>query len=269
MLGTPCSFSKNLSQEGGIMVRFSLGLGLLWVLGAALSVFAQVLTNTATVVLPEAGFLAPESALYDPREDVYYVSNINGAGNATDDNGFISRVSPDGRVLALKWIDGASPEVMLNAPKGMALVGDTLYVADITVVRMFDRTTGHPKGNVEVPGAVFLNDVAAGPDGAVYISDTQREAIYRISPEGVVSQIAQGSQLGRPNGVTFAGGKLLIGTFDLSAEIRALDLATGQISVVARLPASQIDGLEALPDGSLLATTWWGSAVVGWPPMAR
>src|SRR5207249_1150955 len=102
------------------------------------------------------------SILYEPRSDVYLVSNINGDPTASDGNGFISRVAPDGRILELKWIDGAKPGVRLNGPKGMAVAGDTLYVSDITAVRMFDLRTGAPKDAVVILGSTFMNDLAAG-----------------------------------------------------------------------------------------------------------
>ena len=66
---------------------------------------------------------------------------------AVDGNGFISMVAPDGRVLALKWIDGEATDITLNALKGMAIASGTLYVADITAVRMFDLRTGRPAIN--------------------------------------------------------------------------------------------------------------------------
>src|SRR5688500_6376491 len=70
------------------------------------------------------GFAAPESVLHDSVADVYLVSNINGGGRDRDDNGFISRVSPAGELLELKWIDGSSPSVRLSAPKGTTIIGD-------------------------------------------------------------------------------------------------------------------------------------------------
>ena len=76
---------------------------------------------------------------------MYLVANINGGPSDKDGNGFISRISPEGEVIALKWIDGAAESVTpftLNAPKGMALTGDRLFVADIDVVRVFDRERG-------------------------------------------------------------------------------------------------------------------------------
>jgi len=120
---------------------------------------------TAPIVIANAGFRTPESVLYDADSDVYLVSNINGEELAADANGFISRVDPTGRVVELKWIDGSRPEQALDAPKGMAFSDGVLYVADITSVRMFDGATGKAAGKVTIPGATFLNDVAAAPDG--------------------------------------------------------------------------------------------------------
>ena len=39
-----------------------------------------------------AGFSQPEAVRYDPDQDVYFVSNMKGAGSAKDDNGYISRI---------------------------------------------------------------------------------------------------------------------------------------------------------------------------------
>ena len=45
-----------------------------------------------------------------------------------------------------------------------AIAGDYLYVADLTVIRRFDRRTGAPRGEFAIPGATFLNDVVAAED---------------------------------------------------------------------------------------------------------
>ena len=124
------------------------------------------------IVLQDVGFMTPESVLHDVVADVYLVSNINGVPFDEDDNGFISRVSPAGEVLELKWIDGGDDGVTLNAPKGLAIAGGTLFVADINTIRMFDRETGEPIGAVLVEGSTFVNDVAAGPDGTIYFTDS-------------------------------------------------------------------------------------------------
>src|SRR6266699_3609510 len=129
---------------------------------------------TATKVATVLGFLAPESVLHDSAQDIYFVSNINGSPMAKDNNGFISRVRPDGAVENLKFIEGGRSGVTLNAPKGLALEGDTLWVADIDAVRAFDAKTGAAIDTVSLSklGAVFLNDIVVGLSGALYITDT-------------------------------------------------------------------------------------------------
>ncbi|HLU47138.1 MAG TPA: hypothetical protein VK116_03610, partial [Planctomycetota bacterium] len=90
----------------------------------------------------------PESALHDPVADVYLISNINGSPFGEDGKGYIARIAPDGEILVEKWIDGETADTTLNAPKGMAIVGDVLWVADVNVVRRFDRESGAPRGEV-------------------------------------------------------------------------------------------------------------------------
>ncbi len=100
------------------------------------------------ITVENAGLAGPESVVHDPVDDVYYVSNINGGIADKDGNGFISRIAPDGRVLALKWADSAVAGTTLHAPKGLTIAGRTLYAADIDTVRLFDLATGKPLGDV-------------------------------------------------------------------------------------------------------------------------
>lgn len=216
------------------------------------------------------GFQTPESVLYDATADVYLVSNINGNPTATDDNGFISRVSPTGKVLQLKWIDGAKGNISLNAPKGMAIAGGTLYVSDITVVRMFDRRTGRQKGSITIPGSTFLNDIAVGPGNSVYVTDSGlkpdfspsgTDAVYKIDAGGMVTTIAKGSALKGPNGVTvLPNGRVLVVTFSQTGEIYTIG-AGGQPENVRRMPKGQLDGVERTRTGALLVSSWAASAV--------
>ena len=213
----------------------------------------------------------PESALHDPEADVYLVSNINGGPGDRDDNGFISRVSPDGQVLDLKWIDGADPGVTLHAPKGSAVHADRFYVADIDVVRRFDRTSGEPLGEWAVPNAGFLNDVAVGADGTVYVTDTGiaitaagfaptgTAAIYRFDADGQAQAIAQGDALALPNGIIEAPQGLLMVPVGGNTVVRVAP--DGELTVVAELPQGQLDGVVALEDGSLVVSSFGANAI--------
>src|SRR5688500_2048769 len=129
--------------------------------------------TTAQKLGETAGFNVPESVRYDAELDAYYVSNINGNPSQKDNNGFISRVRADSTNVMTMLVEGGKGGVTLHAPKGMALRGDTLFVADIDAMRMFNRRTGASLGAVDLRAqkATFLNDVAVGPDG-IYITDT-------------------------------------------------------------------------------------------------
>jgi len=224
------------------------------------------------VVVADVGFSTPESVLHAAASDVYLVSNINGSSLDEDDNGFISRVSPDGAVLDLKWIDGADAAVTLHAPKGMAMEGATLFIADITCIRRFDAATGAPAGEICPEGATFLNDVARGGDGSIWFTDSGfrmgpegltpsgTDAVYRYFPDGdSLAVVAKDTALGGPNGVAAGAEGALVVTFG-TGEAYRLD-AGGERTVI--LPASQrqFDGVEILPDGGFLATSWGDQCV--------
>src|SRR5690349_10065018 len=58
------------------------------------------------VTWKNVGLSTPESVLYDEMTDVYLVSNIEGQPLDADGKAFISRLTPDGTVATLKWIEG-------------------------------------------------------------------------------------------------------------------------------------------------------------------
>lgn len=230
------------------------------------------LSKRRSSMVVEGGFAVPESVVWDEVADVYLVSNVNGGATDHDDNGFIARVAPppDLRVLDPAWIDGAAPEIALDGPKGMAIAGDVLYVADIDRVRMFDRATGAPRGEVVLPGALFLNDVTVA-GGVVYATDTGVDA--RLEPTtvqnvwaiegGVPRPVASGAVLGGPNGVVVADGAVWVVGFVDGTLYR---LAPDGRTVGEALPEGTLDGIVVLPDGRFAVTSWEAAGVfVGRP----
>lgn len=218
----------------------------------------------APVIVGGVGFATPESVLHDTGADEYLVSNINGGPLDADENGFISRIGPDGDVRDLRWIDGATDGVTLNAPKGMALQGDRLYVADIDCVRMFDRETGAPLGEACPPTASFLNDIAPAPDGSsVFFTDsgldpsfapTGTDAVYRLGEDGRITVVARDAGLGAPNGVAVGPRGIFVATFQ-SGEVFRLD-AEGNRTDVMPPSGGQYDGIEIMDDGGFLVSSW-------------
>ena len=240
----------------------------------AAAVFAQV-KDAGVVAAPPAkpaaavtfkeGLATPESVLYDAQTDTYLVSNINGAPLDKDNNGFIAELAPDGKVVNAKLIEGGKNKVTLNAPKGSALLGGVLYVADIDTVRMFDRTTGAPKGEVKLKGATFANDVAAGPDGNIYVSDsglspkfegTGTDAIWVIKPgkAPTAKALIKSKDLHGPNGLLVTKDAVHVACFG-AAELQTYDLKGKKVGEFTKLPNGGLDGLVMVGD-ELLVTSW-------------
>jgi len=227
---------------------------------------APTATETERVEFEDV-FATPESVVHDPDADVYFVSNVNGDPFDKDGNGFISRLLPNGEVERAKWIEGSENGVTLHAPKGMALKGDTLFVADIDTIRAFDRNSGEPRGAIGIPNATFLNGLAVGPDGTLYASDSGlssgytpsgTDAVYAIR-DGVPSAIATGSALAHPNGLLAVADTVYVAPLDAST---VLAVRAGQEpAVFSAVPAGALDGITRMPDGSILVSSWEGEAV--------
>ncbi len=223
-----------------------------------------------------AGFDTPESVRYDATQDVYFVTNINGGPGAKDGNGFITRVHADSLGFPMmRWIASGRNNVVLDAPKGMALVGDTLWVADIDQVRAFHRRTGAPLGGVDLApeGAVFLNDIAVGGDGALYVTDTGIRIgvggettapgpfrIFRLQNRAATVAV-QGDTLGRPNGIAWDEGARRF----VLAPMGSPTISTWAPGAVAPTPFAAgpgaYDGVEVIGDGRVLLTSWADSSL--------
>lgn len=222
------------------------------------------------------GLQTPESVLYDAASDTYLVSNINGSPLEKDNNGFISKLKPDGTVLTLKWIEGGKKGVTLNAPKGSAIAKGVLYVADLDTVRKFDARTGAPKGEVKLPGATFANDVAAGADGKIYVTDSGlkggakgfepsgSDAIWVIEGGSKAKALVKADTLGRPNGIIVVGDALYVAQFAPEGLLLRVD-AKGAVTTAGKLPHGALDGIVSL-GGELLISSWDGKSVYRGPP---
>jgi sugar lactone lactonase YvrE len=219
--------------------------------------------------IKDAGFALPESMRYDAANDRYLVANINVDPVAVDNNGFISIVTPDGKVANLKWIAGGVNGVTLDAPKGIAIFQGTIHVADLSRIRMFDLLTGAPKGERVIEGARILNDLVIAADGTIYVTDSgdfagdvTKGAIFKITAAGQVSALARGAELKVPNGIALdAAGNVVMVPFG-GAEVQTRRSSDGALIDTKPLQQGQLDGLIILPDGSKLISSWQAKQVV-------
>jgi len=197
----------------------------------------------------------PESVAYAPKQNVLFVSNVNGKPTEKDQNGFISKVSPsNGSVIELNWVTG------LNAPKGLAISNNNsrLYVSDLTDLVEIDIDNGKIMKRFTAPGSAFLNDVVSDNQGNIYVSDTITNTIYKLDGNNNTSSLQvwlQSPRLNGPNGLHFDNSKnrLIVASLgDLSkpgAGTEVVDLKNKTISTLGKegttSPLGGLDGIES------------------------
>ena len=245
--------------------------------GAGSGDTAAAATDTApraAIALTVDSLEAPEAARFDPELGVYFLASINGTPLAKDGNGYISRLTRDGQVDSLKFIAGGRGGVTLNAPKGLAIKGDTLWVADIDAARAFNKRTGKPITTVSMAGrAKFLNDAVVGPDGAIYMTDTGvaddgkggmahpgPDRVFRIADRKATVALEFPDKPG-PNGITWdsEASKFVIVSFQ-GPSIYHWAPGDSAATVIAQGPG-MMDGIEALGDGRFVVSTWTDSSL--------
>ncbi len=187
----------------------------------------------------------PESVLYDAKEKILYVSEIDGVPNEKDGKGAIAKVSLDGKIINANWVTG------LNAPKGMAMYKGKLYVADLTEVVVIDMEKAKIIQRIPIEGSVFLNDVTIDKEGFVYVSDTRNFKVYRIE-KGFVVTLLQNLQ--GPNGLLAVGDELLI--LDKGALQKML--VSGSVTNVTDGMDPTTDGIELVKKDEYIVSAWNG-----------
>ncbi|MDZ7735234.1 MAG: hypothetical protein U5P41_03130 [Gammaproteobacteria bacterium] len=206
-----------------------------------------------------SGFKNPESVVYDSKREVLYVSNVNGGPDEKNGSGSISVVSLEGEIHILDWVTG------LNAPKGLAIVGDNLYVADIDTLVVIDIPRRTIMDRYTVDDAEFLNDVAAAGDGTVYVSDMVLNRIHRLR-HGLFEVWLESKELENPNGLLVQGERLVVGAWGVMTDgfetetpghLKAVSLADKSVSSIGPgEPVGNLDGVEADLDGDFYVTDW-------------
>ena len=194
-----------------------------------------------------ARFAMPETVVYDPARKVFYVSSFDGF-NPSGEEGMqaVAKVSTDGKTVDLRWVTG------LRNHAGLAVRGDTLYAVERTDLVEIDIPSAKIVKRTPVPGARFLNDLAVGPDGSVYLSDSATGVVFRCRA-GRVEEWARGPEISRPNGLHVLGSELLVGN-NGDGCLKAVDLSSRAVRTVAVLGGGTIDGIESEPDGNILVS---------------
>ena len=212
-----------------------------------------------------SGLKNPESVVYDKQREQLYVSNVNGKPTEKDGNGSIALVSLDGEIEALEWVTG------LDAPKGLAIHGDKLYVADIDTLVVIDIASGSISERYTVSDAKFLNDVTAAANGDIYVSDMMLNRIHRLR-DGKFSIWLEDPALENPNGLLAQDARLVVGAWGVMTDgfatetpghLKAVSYSDKSItSIGSGKPVGNLDGVESDADGDFYVTDWMAGSLL-------
>ena len=236
---------------------------------------ASAETRFVTTLL---GLRNPESVRYDSTQDVYFISNMSGFGSVKDGDGYIVRVSASDLKTASVFIKGGVGGATLDAPKGMALSGDTLWVADIDKLRGFHRVTGAPLATVDFAplGAVLLNDVAVRPGGELRVTDTGirmtedgnyyvgPSRIFAVGPNTRIRTVASEAAADQPNGIAWdpARRQWVVVSFNPFAwRVSSMGDGDSARTLFSRDRQGKLDGVEVLASGAILYASWADSSL--------
>ncbi|WP_425033568.1 SMP-30/gluconolactonase/LRE family protein [Pelagibacterium sp.] len=214
------------------------------------------------------GLQMPESVIYDAANDRIIVGNMVAMGAEAGENGYLSLVSPDGEMVEEQWVTG------LQDPRGMAIVGEQLFVADNMGFHIISLADGALVETVTMEGAAFPNDVTADQGGNVYISDMFNQTIWRYA--GGEASIWFGPDEGMtfPNGLLAHDGQVIVGsmgadmgenfTFGVPGGLYGVDMdGTGVTPLDGATEIGAIDGVAVIGDTIIFNDNPTG-AIYGW-----
>jgi DNA-binding beta-propeller fold protein YncE len=175
---------------------------------------------------------APIGLAFDRRGNLFVAEYENRVRRIDASTGLISAVAGNG-VEGFAGDGGPARSARVSHPHGVTVLRDgTVVVADSwnNRIRRIDASTGEIRTIARLNAPI---DVAAGPDGSLYVATGGR--IRRIAPSGTISTVAPRVSLGLPNHVAIArdGRTLYVSDFEGRRVLR-IDARAGSVSTLAR-----------------------------------
>lgn len=222
------------------------------------SFLACTLSLSFVVAQQNSGLANPESVISDGK--FLYVTNIGQKLDpvAKDGDGFISRLSLKGQLIDLSITDEK-----LHAPKGTAIIGDILYVADIDRIVAIDLATGKKAKEISLKklNITFANDLEVKDDHTLFLSETVPGSIIEVDLN--TEAMATIATVKGANGICYDAKHKKLYTCSFVFE----DMKAGVLGVITwskEKPAynaigaigGAFDGLALLNDHTLLVSEW-------------
>ena len=190
-----------------------------------------------------------EGVAYDPVSKRFFAGTGKGELLAIGQDGAVSTFATGGglrQILGIKvdavrrlvWlVSGRYPEP--DAPADSGTGGIRAYNLDsgaiVTTIEVDERPILHG-----------FNDLALADDGTVYVTDTNRNSVYKLVPGGkTLELLLQDSRMTFPNGIVLTPDQRTLYVTHVEG-ISAIDVKAGarkQLSVPADASVNSIDGL--------------------------
>ncbi|MGW7443372.1 hypothetical protein [Kitasatospora sp. NPDC054795] len=160
--------------------------------------------------------------------------------------------------------------LVANLDNGIGERSTTATLGKVAGIGAYDLDTGRrlfctDLAAVAADGAGHLaNDIAIGPDGTAYVTDSFAPVVYRVAPDGSAAVLLRDPRLAPApgayglNGIVHRDGRLILGKWDDGtlwqvpsgnpAALRRVEVAGGQALL-------HLDGLLGRPDGSIAGVT--------------
>ncbi|WP_428568537.1 MAG: hypothetical protein ACP59X_09595 [Solidesulfovibrio sp. DCME] len=152
------------------------------------------------------GLDAPAAAIHDPATGAVYVSSHDSPG------GSVAKLDPaTGAVLSRHFIGDGTAASPLTAPKGLAVLGEVLFVADGDSLKAFSLPGQQQTGAWTVTGGQ-LSDVTLGPGRDLFVSNTIDGELYRLTWSNYTYTLSLFyGPLAAPGPLRLMGPNLLVG----------------------------------------------------------
>jgi len=206
------------------------------------------------------GLASPESAV--AYKGGYFVSDIGAKLDATakDGDGAISYINDKGKLEIFKYFDDT-----LHAPKGLDIIGNVLYVADIDHLKGYDISSRKKVFDLNLEGgkAILLNDLTKVNDSMLVVTDSFKDHALLVNVQTGAYTALQGS-MAVPNGVAYntktdelyvcSMGPNLDGTGKIFS--KKLHDPNAVFTPLENTPTGVLDGIVLLDDHRLLVSDW-------------
>ena len=191
------------------------------------------------------GLINVESIIYDEANEVFYITS--GKEYRPNFEGFISKISKEGKLLELKWVK------WLNRPTGMAIKDSVLYVADISALVAVNTNDGTVLEKYLAPMVDSgLNDVAINEKGEVYVTASFIHGVFKLQGDSLALFIKDEKHLQWANGILADNQQLYVAGLNFCT----IDITSKDVKPFPIAPTiKDFDGLIADGSGGWFLTT--------------